>query len=93
MKYLKVCWRHINPNEPSEIYCEVDSDGNEIRKVEKWTNKKIGYADKIEERGGTHRAKDKWPSLREINLNPEFQAIEISSEAFEDVWKKRVSPD
>ncbi|MBB5663479.1 hypothetical protein GGE68_001655 [Rhizobium leguminosarum] len=33
MKYLKVDWKHTFPNDPLELFMELDAEDMEVRKV------------------------------------------------------------
>lgn len=86
MKWLKVIWHHAFPNEPLELYSEIDDDRWEVRKVEVFANSLYGFADKTRSTGETRLSETKLPSLEEIAIDPQFQPVEISASDFEKVW-------
>jgi len=91
MRYLKVQWLHDSPDYPVTIYSELNEEGWESRKVEHFSNGKIGYASAEEDtpETGTKLALVPVPSTQEIADNPEFVPQEISQTAFEQIWSQR----
>lgn len=87
--YVKVQWIHAHPDEPLWIYCELTNARLEVRKVELFPNGAVGYADAVEEFGGTRMAWEPYPSLEEIASDPQFVSFEITKEEFEQVWLNR----
>jgi hypothetical protein len=89
VKYVKIQWVHSHPDEPVWVYCELDNEHLEVRKVELFPNGAKGYADALEEVGGTRMAWEPHPTLEEIASDPQFVPSEITMEEFERVWKSR----
>jgi hypothetical protein len=89
--YLKVEWIHDFIDEPILIYMELDYERNEIRKVEIYSNNKIGYADLNHEYAGTRLSLEPIPTIDEIVEDEQFKPVEISNEEFEKVWSEAVA--
>jgi hypothetical protein len=53
MIYIKVRWKHDDPNNPILLYGEMDDERWEVRKVEVFPNGSFGYADRATSRGTT----------------------------------------
>ena len=88
-RYLYIHWKKPNPGEPSHTYSELDSDRQEIRKVELFANGTRGFADGNEERGGTFLGSLPVPALADLAGDPAFEAKEIAVEEFQRQWLKR----
>jgi hypothetical protein len=91
MKYIKAKWKHDFPDEPVDIYGELDDAGNEIRVVEVWRDGRMGYASESSSFGGSLPAEKPWPGLDDIQTDPEFDAEEISREEFERLWRQAIT--
>jgi hypothetical protein len=89
MKYIRVGWKHQNPDMPVLLYSELDASRWEVRKVEVFRNGRCGYASAEGSSGGTRLGQVPVPTLSEIALDPEFDPEEISREEFEKVWAQR----
>ena len=92
MRYIRVQWIHQHPDEPVEMYSELDEAGWETRKVEVFRDGTIGFASSSEAGGLTELGEGPLPSLEEIASDPEFRPMQISKDEFEGVWAKRRSP-
>lgn len=88
MKYLRVRWRHDLAGEPVLIYCEVDDDGWEVRKVDEYAGGRRDLAGSGVETGSTSLAEARTPELEAINDDPQFEGVEITAEEFEVVWRQ-----
>jgi len=92
MRYLRVQWLHFHPDEPVEIYSEINDDGWEVRKVEVFPDGSVGFASSSEGIGSTMLSVEPLPALEEIRSDPQFKPIEIGRQEFEKVWEKRFEP-
>lgn len=92
MKYIRVKWKHTNPDEPVWLFSELDPEGRELRKMECFKNGFCDYATKTESTGSTALSTGPIPDLSVIARDPEFEPVEIPKEEFEKVWKKRRYP-
>lgn len=86
MRYIRVHWKHQNLASPTTLYSELDAAGWELRKVEVFSDGRIGYADGSEAAGDTRLSTEPLPTLAEIGADPQFEPYEISNEEFERVW-------
>jgi len=84
--YIRVRWLHSSPDDPIDLWSELDAERDEVRKVEIWPSGRIGYASKAEEVGGTRLGALPVPPLNEINLDPQFEAEAITKADFEKCW-------
>ena len=91
MWYLRVLWSHDFVDEPVELYSEIGPDGYERRKVERFRDGRLGWADEQHEVGGTGLGEVPVTSVDEINAQDEFQASVITAERFDRVWRQAVS--
>jgi hypothetical protein len=89
MKYIRVRWKHTNPDEPVWIFSEVESDGGESRKLECFMNGFCDFASPAESSGTTKLSTQHLPEMTELGRDAEFEPVEITKEEFEEVWKKR----
>ena len=91
MEYIKVKWVHTHPDEPVLLYSEIDENGWETRKVEVYTDGRVGFADSSETTASTNTklSLEPLPSIAEISSDPQFEPIEITKEEFEAVWINR----
>lgn len=89
MKYICMKWNHPFAEEPILLYCELDDARREVRSVEVFRDGHRGYASATESDGHTRLGEKPIPPLTEIAPEPEFEAIEITKEEFEEIWTKR----
>jgi hypothetical protein len=90
--YLRVRWNHSSPDDPVDLWSELTSDRQEIRKVEIWANGQIGYAGPHGDHGGTRIGEEALPTFDEIAADPQFRPQVVSAAAFEDCWTHAVAP-
>ena len=86
MRYLHVVWLHDFPDEPVELYSELDDDSWEVRKIEYFRDGFIGLADTAGSTDRTSLGLEPVPTVAEIARDPEFRAVEIGREEFEVAW-------
>lgn len=87
MKYIHCLWIHTYVDEPVVLVSEIDDQGFETRKVEIWRSGNVGWADEGRTFGETELSVSALDSVEEINSDPQFSAVEISREEFENFWK------
>jgi hypothetical protein len=87
MTYLQVEWIHLFENEPIEMLSELDSQRNEIRKVERFRDGSLNFAGPEGASGSTMLSELPLPDLNDIAADPQFHAAMIGKDAFEDCWK------
>ena len=90
MNYIKVKWVHSFRDEPVFLYSELDEGRWEIRKVEVFSDGRMGYADSRRTSGGTKLGKEPVPSILEIGTDPQFEPMEVTKDEFETIWSKAV---
>lgn len=90
MRYVRVIWRDGAVALPVEVYSEVDAEGWERRKVERFRGGRVAWADatSTNRKTGTTLSEARIPSLDEINVTAEVEATLISPQEFESVWAK-----
>jgi hypothetical protein len=89
IRYQKVIWHHDLPDEPIELYSEIER-GLEVRKIEVYRDGRCDHADGSRSRGTTVLGQEVVPTVDEINEDPEFSASNINAEEFEAVWRSAV---
>ena len=89
MKYIRVRWKHTNPDEPVWLFSEVDENGVEQRKLECFRNGFCDFATTNDSTGNAKLSTQPLPAFDKIAKDPEFEPMEITKEEFENVWKKR----
>jgi hypothetical protein len=88
MRYLHVTWRHDNPEDPVELYSELDEGSREVRKVEVFPDGRLGCAGGTGATESTRLGLVPVPPVDEIARDPQFIPQEISKADFERVWQK-----
>src|SRR5512139_3384469 len=88
MRYQRVAWLHDFLTEPVLLYAEIDREGWERRKVDRFRDGRLAWADEDHDSPdtGTFLSVEPMPDLNEINADREFDGVEISSAEFEAVW-------
>ena len=86
MRYIHVKWLHSHPDEPVELYSELDDRAWEVRKVEVFRDGRRGYASSTESICSTELGLAPEPPVEEIARDPQFLPQEISREEFERIW-------
>ncbi|ULR47139.1 hypothetical protein [Rhizobium sp. K102] len=71
--YIRVQWLHDFPEEPVDLWSELDRERFETRKLEIFRNGTVGYASASEAVGGTMLGIVPVPSLAEIAADSEFE--------------------
>lgn len=84
--YIHVRWLHSYPDDPIDLWSELDAEREEVRKVEIWFGGRVDYASDAEGVGGTRLGELPVPPLNEINLDPQCQAKAIAKADFERCW-------
>jgi hypothetical protein len=86
MRYLKVVWHHDSPDDPVTIWSEIGEDGYESRKVEKFADGRLGYADADRAKEGSELGEFPIPAPDVIAQQREFTPKIITAKAFEKKW-------
>jgi hypothetical protein len=86
MRYIHVTWNHESPDDPIELYSELDDASWEVRKVEVFRDGRIGYADALDSTESTKLGIEPVPHLDQISLDPEFHPKAIERAEFERLW-------
>jgi hypothetical protein len=84
--YLKVVWHHRHPDEPVELYSEINDSRMELRKVEVYRDGRHDFANGARSVGTTRLSERALPSVEEIAAQSEFTPTMIDSAEFENVW-------
>ncbi|CAM4174576.1 DUF6881 domain-containing protein [Paracidovorax anthurii] len=91
MNYLKVRWNHANPNDPVLLMSELDADRYEVRKVEVFADKRLGFAGKDQSSEKTILGEKPVPSASDIAADSQFVVETLDAEEFEKIWLAAVS--
>jgi hypothetical protein len=87
MRYQRVRWLQDSSEFPVVLYSEVDAEGWEVRKVDEYADGHRDLAGDGVATGQTALGEAQIPSIEEINVDPEFDAVEIGHAEFEAVWR------
>jgi hypothetical protein len=82
MTYILVIWHHDHPDDPVELYSELDDERFEVRKVECFRDGRSYFADAAGHSGNTRLGLVPVPPLDEIASDRQFTAQEITKEVF-----------
>ncbi len=88
--YLHVAWVPAKREDPCDLYCEI-VDGLERRKVEVWSGGRRGWASAFVEHGGSIHTTTGFPTVDDINADPQFQGEVINAERFDAEWQAALS--
>jgi hypothetical protein len=87
--YIRVRWLHEHPDEPIDLWSELDGERFETRKLEFFRDGTVSYADAVEHTADTQLGEAAVPSLRDLNSDPQFKAEEVTTAEFEQRWEAR----
>jgi uncharacterized protein DUF6881 len=73
---------------PSDIYSEVDSSGYETRKVEKYRDGHIDWADEHSSTGKTGLGEVPIGAIEDIAAQDDFIPTIIDADEFETLWRR-----
>jgi hypothetical protein len=86
VEYLDIQWHHNNVEYPIRLVSEIDAERFEVRKLEFFSDGRVGHACGTSESLGTMLGECPDPSLAEITADPQFTGKQISAEEFESLW-------
>ncbi len=86
MRYIDVHWLHKSAHDPVRLISELDAAGWEQRKLEFFTDGRVGFACSKRTAMGTALGTAPVPPLSEINAQSEFEGVEIDAASFEALW-------
>ena len=83
-RYLQIKWIHFTPQEPVEIYYELENGLWASRCIQLFAD---GSSSPV-----TYGMKEaRIPALEEINLDPQLQGSEITEGEFNAIWSEAIS--
>ncbi|MGR9436137.1 DUF6881 domain-containing protein [Rhizobium leguminosarum] len=88
MRYVRVIWKINKPEHPFEILTEIDELDMETRKVHLYPDGHRERADANNHDVDTELSYEPFPSIDEINQDPQFVASAMSQDDFEREWAK-----
>jgi len=88
MRYVRVIWKIDKPNEPFKILTEIDELNMETRKVHVYLDGHRERADARNHDVDTELSYEPFPTVDEINEDPQFVASNMPKEEFEVEWNK-----
>ena len=86
VEYLKVRWLHAHEPEPILLLSELDDARMEVRKVEIFSDDRMGFASETQASGGTLPGKTAIPPTTEIIADPQLAVEHIDAAGFESAW-------
>jgi hypothetical protein len=90
MEYIDVKWLHSNLEDPIRLVSELGPGRFETRKLEFFSNGRVGFAAKAGSSQGTRLGERPVPPIAEINVQAEFSGTEITASDFETLWDQYV---
>jgi len=87
MNFIDVKWHHAESAEPVRLVSELDSERNETRKLEFFSDGRVGFASENASSQGTALGLMPVPPLEEINEQSEFEGVAMSASTFEQLWR------
>lgn len=87
-KYLMVTWHHDRADEPVTLYHELDDAHRESRRIERFRDGTLRWADRVNPEAEASLSIEPLPSLDEIAGQPEFTVQVIDQQGFEAMWAK-----
>lgn len=91
MKYLKVRWIHQRTSDPVLLLSELDSDRYEVRKIEIFSDGRMGFAGMDRSSDETVLGEKPIPAASEIAGDSQFVVQDLSAREFEDAWNAALS--
>jgi len=88
--YIDVLWHHLNEDDPIRLVSELNDDRYETRKMEIFSNNRVGFADLLAHSIETRLGEAPVPPLQELNDKSEFSARVITAQEFEELWNSFV---
>lgn len=88
-RYIRVHWLHNLPDEPIDLWSELDDQRYETRKIEYFPDGSVGFASHQESVGGTRLGKIPIPSLSDIAKDTQFKPQVVTKDLFEERWSAR----
>ncbi len=85
--YFACRWLHDFPDEPVDLYSELDEARFEVRKVYVFKDGHGEIAGPGIETGTTFIGEGAVPPLEEIAADPQFEPRVITRQEFEELWK------
>ncbi|WP_431259171.1 DUF6881 domain-containing protein [Roseateles chitinivorans] len=89
--HLKVRWHHWDSRDPVLLYCELDVERHEVRKVHVYADGRMAYAQEGEEFDDCELGAVETPSAAEIDADPEFEVLGFDALEFERAWSAAVA--
>ena len=87
--YFACRWQHDLPDEPVELYGELDEQRWQLRKVEVFRDgRTVILGPNDIEQGATALDEAPVPPFSEIAADPQFEPREITAEEFEAIWRR-----
>ena len=90
MKYIDVQWLHSNRDDPARLVSEIGPDEFESRKIEFWSDGRVGCASEFGSSNGSTLGDKPVPAIEEINSQAEFRAKAIDASVFQALWHHHV---
>src|SRR2546429_8879452 len=89
-QYQRTEWRHENPNNPVDIYSELDEDRWEVRKVEVFADGRMWYSDGVDTVGRTGLSEVQLPPVGSEPPGSPLTTSVLDRDTFEEMWERAV---
>jgi len=90
MHYLRIQWNCSSPTEPDETLVELDERGYEVRIVERFRGRLMGFASEVEALPSTGLIREPWTRWEQTATDPDFRVQTIPRTDFEMAWNNRL---
>ena len=90
MECIDVQWHHANMGTSYRLVSELDDERFEVRKMEFFSDGKVGFAFAAGSLHGTQLGSIPVPSVDEINAAAEFTAKSLAISQFNLLWQRHV---
>jgi hypothetical protein len=87
MEYIDVTWWQGADSDPARLVSELDAQRYETRKLEFFSDGRVGFASAQSSTAGTTLGVAPIPPLDSINSHPQFFGASISAAEFEALWE------
>lgn len=91
MVYLKVRWIHENNEDPVLLMSELDGDRYEVRKIEVFRDRRMGFASADRSSAETVLGDKPVPIAADIAADPQFVVQQLDAQEFEKAWLAAVA--
>ena len=90
MHYLRIQWLSTSTSEPDETFVELDDRGFEVRIIELYRGRMMGFASADEALPSSGLIREPWTRLEQTATDPDFRVQTLARSEFETAWNNRL---